>query len=112
MYTPHEIRDEALLESLIESMTRDGWVGAPLVGDTISGQLLTGSHRYVAAREAGIEAPVIDVRDVFAEADMDYDEIAGEIFESASLISDWGVISEAAMLLPEDLRAKYGIDVH
>lgn len=112
MYTPHEIRDESLLESLIESMTANGWIGAPLVGDTISGQLLTGSHRYVAAREAGIEAPIIDVRDVFAEAGMEYDEIIAEIAAEADYLSEWGMIELAVTDLPESICTKYGIDIH
>lgn len=110
MYTPHEIRDEALLESLIESMSRDGWVGAPLVGDTISGQLLTGSHRYVAAREAGVEAPIIDVRDVFAEADLDYDALIAEIADQFD--SEWAMIEIVVRDLPESVCTKYGIDIH
>ena len=64
--------DAAKVESLVESMINNGWVGAPLVklNDEL---LLTGSHRYEASKEAGINAPMITIQDVFAEAGIDYD---------------------------------------
>lgn len=112
MYPPHEIRDEALLDALIASMQRDGWLGAPLVGDIISGQLITGSHRWAAAREAGIEAPIIDIRDVFADVGLDYDRIMAEVAAEAEYLSEWAMIEIAVADLPGPVRDQYGIDIH
>ena len=61
MYTPfHGICDEGKLNDLIASMSANGWQGAPLVAD--GDQLVTGAHRWVAAREVEINAPVVDIR--------------------------------------------------
>ncbi|WAM23791.1 ParB N-terminal domain-containing protein [Myxococcus sp. NMCA1] len=50
---PHEVRDEAKLAAIRESMRASGWQGRPLlVLDLQDGQYvaLTGSHRTAAAR--------------------------------------------------------------
>jgi len=68
LFPPHEIRDRQHLESIASSMTINGWQGAPLV--QYGGQLLTGSHRLVAAKQVAVdnytfEIPVVDLDDVF-----------------------------------------------
>lgn len=58
----HGVVDQDLLRRLAESMTRNGWAGRPLLGvdQGIYVGLLTGSHRYAAARLAGLdEIPVL-----------------------------------------------------
>ena len=116
MYTPHEVRDAALLDALTESMCIDGWIGAPLVGDMRSGQLFTGSHRYAAARAAGIEAEIIDVRDVFDEAGLNYDtliaEITGGEYGDGGYYAEMSNCAEAVRELPAALRDYYGLDLH
>lgn len=76
---PHKVRDRALLASLIESMRANGWQGRPLLGIKVSdgeAQLFTGSHRYAAAREAGIEVPVHLIDDaVYGAALEDGDDL-------------------------------------
>lgn len=63
---PHEIRDTDKLESLIESMKESGWKGNPI--PTWNGPAgvtaLTGSHRIVAAQEAGIEVPIYELDEI------------------------------------------------
>ena len=97
----NEVTDTGKLEALIASMQQDGWIGCPLVAD--NDQLLTGSHRWAAAQEAGIEAPVIDVRELVVDWDMLIDE-TGYSYEVA--------IETVARELPAELKAEYGIDIH
>lgn len=57
IYPPHSAENEEKVLALYASMQRDGWQGRPLLvvpsGDAY--QALTGSHRWKAADEAGIE---------------------------------------------------------
>lgn len=94
------IEDEGKLAELIASMTTDGWIGAPLVAD--DDQLLTGSHRYVAARAVGIEAPVIDIRELVPNWD---DLITESPYSSVIAIED-AINYE----IDEDIRNEYGIE--
>lgn len=59
----HEVRDAAKMEALTASMEANGWQGRPLlvVADGCGNYFgLTGSHRYAAASEAGLEmAPCV-----------------------------------------------------
>lgn len=100
--TWHEIRDETKLAALVASMQADGWVGAPLVAD--NDQLLTGSHRWVAAEMAGIEAPVIDIRELIEDWDVLIDETGLTNYQVA--------ITEAVRDLPAAIITEYGIDIH
>ncbi len=54
---PHEVRDCAKFDALVSSMESDGWLGRPLLVIRKNGEWLaiTGSHRYAAACEAGME---------------------------------------------------------
>ncbi len=106
LFPPHEIRDQAHLENLIENMRENGWQGAPLVQH--GGQLLTGSHRLVAAKEVAIndytfEIPVVDLTDVF---EIDSDEL-----EYAMDLDNW--IEQATYLAREsnpELAGALGLD--
>jgi len=67
---PHPVVVASHRDDIAASMRLDGWAGRPLLGwwDEASGTvyLLTGSHRYAAARAAGLdEVPValVDVSD-------------------------------------------------
>ena len=94
----HEVRDEEKLNNLIESMKENGWTGRPIVvldiGDI---QALTGSHRYAAAKIAGIEeipCAIVNHGDMFDYYNLsdlndpdnirrileEYDEEAAELF--------------------------------
>ena len=104
MYTPfHGICDEGKLNDLIASMSANGWQGAPLVAD--GDQLVTGAHRWVAAREVEINAPVVDIRDIYPEWDTLHAEYG-------SPTADERDYTEALMDLPQALRDAYGIDAH
>lgn len=104
--TWHEIEDETKLAQLVESMSANGWVGTPLVAD--NDQLLTGAHRWVAAEQAGIEAAVVDIRDICAEHGIDWDALLGE-YDYAYEIA---VVEIVTHELPQSLKNEYGIDLH
>jgi len=72
----HEPRDPQLLEALIRSMRRSGWLGRPLLvirGDDNLYHALTGSHRLAAALSAPLRA---------VPAIVPSDEVARKIRES------------------------------
>lgn len=100
--TWHEVRDETKLGELVASMQADGWVGSPLVAD--GDQLLTGAHRYVAAQEAGIEAEVIDIREIAPDWDA--------LIEETGMSYDVAVEQVCIHELAADIKAEYGIDIH
>jgi hypothetical protein len=57
---PHEVKSMDHLHALVQSLRGRGWDGPPLVG--YYGSLLTGSHRFEAANELGLnEVPVLDL---------------------------------------------------
>ena len=57
---PHEVRDEALLESMIQTLRNGGELPAIVVtGDTA----LTGSHRIAAWAECDIDAVAVECPD-------------------------------------------------
>ena len=101
--TWHGIQEQDKLDSLVASMAVDGWLGAPLVAD--NDQLLTGSHRWVAAELAGIEAPVIDIRELVAGWDTLIDETGLTNYEVA-------VAEVIVHEVPDDIKTAYGIDIH
>jgi hypothetical protein len=79
----HPPRDRAKLQRLTDDMKARGWVGRPLLAweDDSGGKwLLTGSHRYAAAKAAGIEMPVVYL------ADGSMDAIAEATDQSSSQI--------------------------
>lgn len=77
---PHAVTDPAHRDAIAASMAAEGWQGRPLlVVEGPSGYVaLTGSHRYAAARLAGLE----EVEAVVVEGDAL--EASGEEVLSAS----------------------------
>jgi ParB-like nuclease domain len=59
----HGVQDREKFDELVLSMVENGWVGAPLV--KYGNQLLTGSHRFAAAKASGTPVMVVDLMDVF-----------------------------------------------
>ena len=96
------IEDETKLAELVASMQANGWVGAPLVAD--NDQLLTGSHRYVAAEQAGIEAPVIDIRELVADWDV--------LIEETGCGYDVAVVEVITYEIADEIKVAYGLDAH
>lgn len=111
MQTYHEPRDMEKVAELAASMEANGWIGAPLVtfGDD---QLLTGAHRYTAAKSldwSDREIPTIGIEEIFAEAGLDFAaEWAALMDEGMSI--DVATV-EVVALLPEAVKAEYGIDI-
>lgn len=100
------VDDAEKLSQLVASMTAHGWNGAPIVADLGIAQALTGSHRLAAAEAAGIEAPVVDIRDLCADHDLDWDllvEERGDWYEAARWLDHY---------LPSDVSITYGLDIH
>lgn len=55
---PHRITHPEKLDELRESMSEHGWLGGPLAGYRLRNgaiQLISGSHRVIAARLAGLK---------------------------------------------------------
>jgi len=79
MVTPNIADNEDTIKALIASMSKNGWVGAPLVKDEGGEELFTGSHRYhvwVKVLDFDPEdIPMIGVVDLFEEAGLSYVEL-------------------------------------
>lgn len=101
----NEVDDAAKLAALVASMEADGWVGTPVVVD--GDQAVTGSHRIVAARRADIEVPTIDIRDLFADAGLDYDNVVEEYGGDR-----YEIVVRADQFLPASIVDQYGLDAH
>ncbi len=61
----NEITDPGKYQYLVEEFKRNGYSGRPVVaiGDENDSVALTGSHRILAARDAGIDIPVVLIPD-------------------------------------------------
>jgi len=104
----HEVRDAGKLEALAAAMACDGWQGRPLLampnGD--GWQLLTGSHRYAAARQAGLtDVPVLCISDDALDVD-GWEQVEAAMADQGHLydcLTDLG-LSDAAALLSQDME--------
>lgn len=108
----HEARDEDKVRRLAESMERDGWTGAPIVV-VDSEYALTGVHRIAAWRSLGLpdyEIPTVELSELFAEAGVDMEE-AWEAWGRPT-IDDATFPQFINNELPEEIREKYGLDMH
>lgn len=100
----NDAHDADKVAALVASMRTDGWTGAPVVVDTE--QAMTGSHRIAAARLAGIEIPTVDIRALFADAGLDYDDTVAERGDR------YEVIVRMEEFLPGSVIDEYGFDAH
>lgn len=58
------IQDKAKFDHLVKDFKKNGWSGRPILAwndDGYHWQAFTGSHRILAAREAGIDVPVYEI---------------------------------------------------
>lgn len=107
-FTPNDVNDQAKYDALVTDFATVGWQGEPLVkwGES---DLITGSHRYAAAKAAGLDnddIPMIDLEEVFAEAGLDFDALHAE-YDHPTYSEIWfsGLLDE----LPAAIIEKYGI---
>ena len=77
----HGVRDVEKVKALKRAMVAGGWVGRPLLGVDMGDhvKLVTGSHRLVAARRAGLETvPVVVIEAHMLGYDGDCEECGDE----------------------------------
>jgi hypothetical protein len=102
------VEDRYKFRAMVEEMEKGTWKWSkPLIrcGD----QLLTGSHRYAAAKVAGTPLVLMDVDDVFSEGGLDFKETWEK---NAQPWDGWlSNLDYALKCLPDELREKYGIDL-
>jgi hypothetical protein len=96
------VEDQSKLFEIATSLETNGWVGIELVA--IGDELITGSHRYHAARSIGwsdSQIPVIQLEDLAPGllASHDYPSIGSD---------DFIYMIESGIKL--DVRSKYGIE--
>ena len=105
----HEVCDRAKFDELVKSMTANGWQGAPIVN--LGGQLLTGSHRFAACREVGLNPLVVDILDII---DVEFDDLMGEYgFGSVEeVLEDLPMFCELFRRERPELASYLGIDIH
>jgi hypothetical protein len=102
------VEDRYKFRAMVEEMEKGTWKWSkPLIrcGD----QLLTGSHRYAAAKVAGTPLVLMDVDDLFKEGGLDFKET----WEAHAQPWD-GWLSNmdyALKCLPQDLLDEYGVDL-
>jgi len=109
METYHAVTDHDKVAQLAAIIDAGDWPGPPLVHD--GDQLLTGTHRYAAARSIDMidaDIPLVDIREVFAEADMDWESVWHEHGEPTA---NEPYYVDAILELPPAIRRKYGIDM-
>lgn len=108
MVPPHAVRYKDIFETLKKSLAENGWMGIPLVIE--GNQLLTGSHRFFAARALGWnnnDIPTIDLADVFAEAAMDYYSLFKK--HGKPMVGDNARWNTFTSDIPFEIRRKYGL---
>lgn len=102
--------DQATVTAITTSMLEDGYLGAPIVVLASDGQVMavTGQHRLLAARAAELdEVPTIDIRDVFAAADQEFDPLWAEWDYPTPSQADFESILRE---LDSDVAEQYGIE--
>lgn len=109
--TLHPVTEPSKVEEIAVSMKSNGWIGAPVV--ILDDIQITGVHRAAAAEMANIKLETIALADVFAEDGQDWEE-ALESYEddikSGYTLND--ALDYLLGELSEDVREKYGIDLH
>jgi hypothetical protein len=104
LFPYHDVVDRAKLNNLVNLMEENGWDGVPLV--QYGGQLLTGSHRYAAAKKAGIDLRVVDLTDVFC---LETEEIDDLIADSDNWVVE---VTYLAISDNKELAEILGMDAH
>lgn len=102
----HEEREPEKTKLLMESMKVNGWAGSPLVRD--GEQLITGTHRYLAAQNLGIAPPTIELDELFARAGLNMQGLHEKHGYPTIDEPEW---DDFLMELPVSVREKYGIQV-
>jgi len=108
IFPPHPAHETAKLAALVASMQAEGWQGRPLlVLEIAEGFLaLTGSHRYAAARKAGLEEiPCVLASIDHATFEAEYGPIIG--MDDEDLLSALREAGDeaAATLMAEEIAA-------
>lgn len=94
----NDITDEAKIKYLVEEFEKNGYRGRPVVAlgsESEQSIALTGSHRILAAREAGIEIPVVYIEYdennpliqnlADAQGDDERAQVAAELYEEGTI---------------------------
>ena len=94
----HEVKDQALLAELVESMNNEGWTGRPVLvipcGDMA--YAMTGSHRLAAAKITETDVPVHELDEEMIEGFCSqYDVTIDDILNSDAMI-EYILSSDAA----------------
>jgi hypothetical protein len=105
----HEACDRAKFDELVKSMTANGWQGAPIVN--LGGQLITGSHRFAACQEVGLNPLVVDILDII---DVEFDDLMGEygLGSAEEALEDLPMFCELLRTERPELASYLGIDIH
>jgi hypothetical protein len=102
------VEDREKFLAMAKEMAAGTWAwDVPLIrcGD----QLLTGSHRYAAAKTAGVPVETMDVADLFREGGLDFREVWTR---HAQPYTSWlNNMDTALKCLPPDLLQRYGVDL-
>lgn len=107
---PHAVRDVTRLQAVADSMAADGWRGRPLLGYEMLGgnaglvQLLTGSHRFAAAKVAGLEAVPVLVLGLSEDEVAEIEESGIEDEQRLALLRGWD--EDAAALMAEEIESR------
>lgn len=108
LITPlHAVESSPKLDSLVDSMRRDGWVGRPLL--LVNGDAWTGSHRIAAAVAAGLEdVPCVCVEIPYADL-YDFGPVTDDDDRLRLLESVFGLEdNEAAWLMSQEIASNLG----
>lgn len=106
MQTVHEERDGGKTQLLIEDMSVNGWQGCPLVAD--GDQLITGTHRYIAAQALDIAVPTIQLDELYALAGLNM--VALHETHGSPTINELAFVDFLSEL-PTAMIQEYGIDI-
>jgi hypothetical protein len=102
------VEDRNKFGQMLDTMRAGSWTwDRPLV--RCGEQLITGSHRYNAARAAGLQPPTVTLDSVFREAGLDFRTLWRE--NAVPLVSWVSNLCAILPYLPPELVEKYGIDL-
>ena len=102
-YQPKSMLNQDRINEIARSMSENGWVGAPMV--VWCDVIVTGNHRYEAAKIAEIDVETITIEEIFEEAGVDFSEAH---FEAGCPAGD-EPIDWMGEYLSDDIINEYGI---